>query len=224
MTLTFEYLGLGPNPQLTDYEDVWDYQRLVNEQVASGERSGHVIMTHHAPVYTAGRRTKPEERPQDGTPVVEVDRGGNITYHGPGQLVCYPIVRLADKVGVVDHVRLLETAVMEFLAGHGLSPIRVPGRTGVWFPASGERLERKICAIGVRVSKRTTLHGFALNVQPSTDRFANIVPCGISDADVTSLAEELPGDWDVWQVAQAMEPILRRLLSAEASRPEFELG
>lgn len=215
MTLTFEYLGFGPNPQLTDYEDVWEYQHIVHDQVASGERDGHVIMTHHAPVYTAGRQTKQEEFPQDGTPVVEVDRGGHITYHGPGQLVCYPIVRLAKGAGVVDHVRRLEAAIIELLGTYGLSPIRMQGRTGVWFPADDQRPARKICAIGIKVSRRTTLHGLALNIKPSTERFANIIPCGITDAGVTSLTEEKPGSWNIWKVAESLEPILAKHLTPE---------
>lgn len=215
MELTYEYLGLGPNPQLTDYEDVWDYQKQVLDHVAAGEWGPHVIFTHHSPVYTAGHQTAKEEYPKDGTPVIDVDRGGHITYHGPGQLVCYPIVRLADGVGVVDHVRRLEDAVIEYLESLGLAPIRIPGRTGVWFPADDARPERKICAIGVRVARRTTMHGFALNVHPSTERFGNIIPCGIGDAGVTSLDEEMPGAWDVWRVAEAIAPILTRHLLRE---------
>lgn len=212
MTLTFEFLGLGPTPFLTDYGETWALQRRIHAEVAASLRPGHVILNEHQPVYTAGRRTQEHERPRDGTPVIDVDRGGLITYHGPGQLVGYPIVRLADGVGVVDHVRRLEGAVIDLLAGHGLQPVRVEGRTGVWFPADGDRPERKICAIGVRVARRTTMHGFALNVQPSTSRFDNIVPCGIADAGVTSLAEELPGEWTVADVAAELEPLLRRHL------------
>nr|WP_255622319.1 lipoyl(octanoyl) transferase LipB [Tessaracoccus sp. OS52] len=211
--MTFEYLGLGEDPHLTDYQRVWDYQREVHADVAAGLRPAHVIFNEHRPVYTAGRRTEPQERPFDGTPVVDVDRGGKITYHGPGQLVGYPILHLADGVGVVDHVRRLESAVIELLTAHGLSPRRVEGRTGVWFDSDGDRPERKICAIGVRVARRTTMHGFALNVQPSTAHFANIVPCGIADAGVTSLAEELSGDWTVRAVAAELEPLLSKHLA-----------
>lgn len=210
--LTFEYRGLGVVPSLSDYQETWDYQREVHAAVASGERPGHVIFVEHPPVYTAGRRTKPSDHPQDGAPVVAVDRGGEITYHGPGQLVGYPIVHLPDGVGVVDHVRAMEAAVIDLLAGYGIASGRVAGRTGVWLAAEGARPERKICAIGVRVTRRTALHGFALNVLSSAERFGNIVPCGISDAGVTSIVEELPGDWTVAQVAHDLEPHLRHHL------------
>lgn len=210
--LTFEYRGLGDTPTLSDYQETWDHQRAVHAEVAVGTRPGHVIFVEHPPVYTAGRRTKPSDHPLDGTPVVAVDRGGEITYHGPGQLVGYPIVKLPDGVGVVDHVRAMEAAVIEVLSGYGIHSGRVEGRTGVWLPATNQRLERKICAIGVRVTQRTALHGFALNVLSSAERFGNIVPCGISDAGVTSIVEERPGHWSVRAVAQDLEPLLRQHL------------
>lgn len=213
MPLTFEYRGLGKDPQLSDYQDTWDHQRAVHAAVSTGVRPGHVIFVEHTPVYTAGRRTEIHERPLDGTPVVDVDRGGRITYHGPGQLVGYPIVRLPEGVGVVDHVRRLETAVIAMLAAKGLDTMRIAGRTGVWLAADAVRPDRKICAIGVRVAARTAMHGFALNVQPSNEYFANIIPCGIADAGVTSLSEELPGDWSVAGVAHDLEPFLRDVLT-----------
>ena len=211
--LTFEYRGLGAERALSDYQEAWDYQREVHADVADGTRPGHVILLEHTPVYTAGRRTKPSDYPKDGTPTIATDRGGEITYHGPGQLVGYPIVQLADGMGVVDYVRRLEAAIMTLLDGYGIRAMRVEGRTGVWLAASEGRPERKICAIGVRVSRRTTMHGFALNVLSSAERFGNIVPCGISDAGVTSIAEEVPGDWDVAAVAHDLEPILRAELA-----------
>lgn len=208
--LTFEYRGIPG--MLSDYQETWDYQREVHAKVSSGSHPGHVIYVEHSPVYTAGRRTKPTDYPKDGTPTIAVDRGGEITYHGPGQLVGYPIVPLPDGVGVVDYVRRLESAIIELLAGYGLDTGRVQGRTGVWLPATEGRPERKICAIGVRVSQRTTMHGFALNVLSSAERFGNIVPCGISDAGVTSIVEESPGAWSVETVAHDLEPVLRRHL------------
>ncbi len=211
--LTFEYRGLGEERRPSDYQEAWDYQREVHADVADGTRPGHVILLEHTPVYTAGRRTKPSDYPKDGTPTIATDRGGEITYHGPGQLVGYPIVQLADGMGVVDYVRRLEAAIMTLLDGYGIRAMRVEGRTGVWLAASEGRPERKICAIGVRVSRRTTMHGFALNVLSSAERFSNIVPCGISDAGVTSIAEEVPGDWDVAAVAHDLEPILRAELA-----------
>ena len=146
--------------------------------------------------------------------MVDVDRGGKITWHGPGQLTGYPILPLPDGVGVVDPIRRFEDAVVDLLTDYGLDGRRVTGRTGVWLPASGGRPERKICAIGIRVARRTTMHGFALNVLPNQEAFGNIVPCGISDAGVTSLAEELPGNWDVATVAHDLEPHLRGHLVA----------
>ncbi|MDO5067132.1 MAG: lipoyl(octanoyl) transferase LipB [Propionibacteriaceae bacterium] len=207
--LTFEYRGLGPERFLSDYQEAWEYQRTIHEAVVTGRRGGHVILLEHHPVYTAGRATLPLERPFDGTPVVDVDRGGKITWHGPGQLTGYPILPLPDGVGVVEPVRRFEAAVIDHLAGLGLDARRVEGRTGVWLPAANGRPERKICAIGIRVARRTTMHGFALNVLPNAGAFNNIIPCGISDAGVTSLAEELPGSWDVAQVAHDLEPHLR---------------
>ena len=212
--LTFEYRGLGPERFHSDYRESWDHQRLVHAEVASGKRPGHVILLEHEPVYTAGRATRPEERPFDGTPVVDVDRGGKITWHGPGQLTTYPILPLSDGVGVVEPIRRFEDAVIALLADYGLEGRRVTGRTGVWLTTSGGRPERKICAIGIRVAKRTTMHGFALNVLPNQGAFSNIVPCGISDAGVTSLAEELPRDWDVATVAHDLEPHLREHVSS----------
>ncbi len=205
--LEFDYLITEP-PTLTDYRQCWDYQRQVHARVAEGEIGPQVIYVEHSPVYTAGHRTLPEERPFDGTPVIDVDRGGKITWHGPGQLVGYPIVTLPERVGVVDYVRRVEGAIIDLLAEYGLRTPRVEGRTGVWLPASGGRPERKICAIGVRVAKRTTMHGFALNIAPTLGAFANIIPCGISDADVTSLAAELGWAPGMLEVARRLEPHL----------------
>lgn len=185
--------------------------------MASGESSGQVLYVQHSPVYTAGHRTTDEQRPHDGTPVVEVDRGGLITYHGPGQLVGYPILGLPDRVGPLAYVRRLEEAIIRTIAGYGICGGRVDGRTGVWLepdPATG-RPERKIAAIGVRVSKRTTLHGFALNVSAeSLGPFAGIIPCGIADAGVTSIESEIgPGTPSLAQVADDMTPHLTELLA-----------
>lgn len=212
--LTFEEQGLGRGD--ADYEEMWARQREIHEQVASGARGGRVMLVEHSPVYTAGRRTTDEMRPKDGTPVIDVDRGGLITYHGPGQITGYPIVHLAEGMGVVDHVRAVESAIIALLADYGIEAGRVCGRTGVWLPATPSRLERKICAIGVRVSRRTTMHGFALNVLSSAERFGNIIPCGIDDADVTSIAEEVPGEWTTQRVADDLRPHLERFLDYDA--------
>jgi lipoyl(octanoyl) transferase len=197
-----------------DYERGWDLQRELHAAVAAGTRPDTVLVVEHAPVYTAGRRTSRAERPVDGTPVVDVDRGGRITWHGPGQLVAYPIVRLAEPVDVVSYVRALEQAVMDTCTDLGLATARVEGRTGVWCPADGTRRDRKVSAIGVRVARGVTMHGLALNCDPDLAAFGRIVPCGIDDADVTSLSAELGRDVTVDEVS----PLLTRRLVA-ALRP-----
>ncbi|MFT3862074.1 lipoyl(octanoyl) transferase LipB [Micropruina sp.] len=211
----FQYLGLTEHPpQLSPYLPTWDYQRQIHARVAAGELPPQVLFVEHEPVYTAGRRTEPHERPFDGTPVVDVDRGGKITWHGPGQLVGYPIVFLPRGIGVVDYVRRVEEALIRVLLDYGIHTGRVDGRTGVWLAATGTRPERKIAAIGIRVSKQTTMHGFALNVTSQLGGFDNIVPCGIADAGVTSMAAELDSaPPTLVEVARALEPHLRELLA-----------
>jgi lipoyl(octanoyl) transferase len=149
------------------------------------------LLLEHPSVYTAGKRTREWEKPIDGTPVIDVDRGGKITWHGPGQLVGYPIIKLADPVDVVDYVRRLEEALIEVCARLGVSGGRVAGRSGVWLAANDTRPERKVAAIGCRVQRGVTLHGFSLNCDPDLTEFTRIVPCGITDAGVSSLAAEL---------------------------------
>lgn len=185
--LTFQ----RPDPRLVPYQDAWDTQRRVHAEVVEGTRPPTVLVVEHPPVYTAGRRTATSDRPTDGTPVVDVDRGGRITWHGPGQLVAYPIVPLAEPVDVVAYVRALEEAVLALCADLGVPAMRVAGRSGVWCPADARRRERKVCAIGVRVARGVTMHGLALNANPDLTAFGRIVPCGIPDADVTSLSAEL---------------------------------
>ncbi|WNG85666.1 lipoyl(octanoyl) transferase LipB [Mycobacterium sp. ITM-2016-00317] len=173
-----------------DYQAAWDLQRRVaDERVAGGPDT--LLLLEHPPVYTAGRRTLPEERPVDGTPVVDTDRGGKITWHGPGQLVGYPIIGLAEPLDVVNFVRRLEESLITVCAGLGLETGRVEGRSGVWVAADGVRPARKIAAIGIRVARATTLHGFSLNCDCDLGAFGSIVPCGIRDAGVTSLTAEL---------------------------------
>lgn len=210
----FHQLGLASG-ELTDYHQAWARQRELHALVASGELGPQVLYVEHARVYTAGRSTLPAERPQDGTPVVDVDRGGKITYHGPGQLVGYPIVFLPRGIGVVDYVRRLEEALIRMLAGYGLTTGRVAGRTGVWLAAGKGRGERKIAAIGVRVSHQTTMHGFALNVTSDLADFDKIIPCGIADAEVTSLERELGGRPvpSLAQVASDLMPFLAEMLA-----------
>jgi lipoyl(octanoyl) transferase len=173
-----------------DYQTAWALQReLADARVAGGADT--LLLLEHPSVYTAGKRTSPEERPIDGTPVVDTDRGGKITWHGPGQLVGYPIIGLAEPLDVVNYVRRLEESLIHVCAEVGLATARVEGRSGVWVPADEKGPARKVGAIGVRVSRATTLHGFALNCDCDLGAFSAIVPCGISDAGVTSLTAEL---------------------------------
>jgi len=173
-----------------DYQAAWQLQReLADARVAGGPDT--LLLLEHPSVYTAGRRTLPEERPVDDTVVVDTDRGGKITWHGPGQLVGYPIIGLAEPLDVVNFVRRLEESMIKVCAGLGLETGRVEGRSGVWVPRDGRRPARKIGAVGIRVSRTTTLHGFALNCDCDLAAFSRIVPCGIADAGVTSLTAEL---------------------------------
>jgi lipoyl(octanoyl) transferase len=211
--LVFEELTDGP----TDYLVAWDRQREVHARVVDGDPDT-VLLLEHSPVYTAGKRTEPHERPTDGTPVIEVDRGGKITFHGPGQLVGYPIVALPDHVLVVDYVRRLEEALIGVCRDIGVDTARVPGRSGVWLQAdpSGSgppKPERKIAAIGIRVSRGVTMHGFALNCDVDLSWYDRFVPCGIADAGVTTLSEELGRDVTVQQVLPLVEHHLRELLA-----------
>ncbi|WP_430869028.1 lipoyl(octanoyl) transferase LipB [Demequina aurantiaca] len=208
-----EILKLEVGTRLVEYHEAWDTQRRIHAEVVAGERPDTLILVEHQSVYTAGRRTASWDRPDDDTPVVDVDRGGKITWHGPGQLVGYPIVRLREPVDVVRYVRALEQATMDLCASYGLSTIRVDGRSGVWLPATQSQSERKVCAIGVRVAKGVTMHGFALNCDPDLGQFTRIVPCGISDAGVTSLTAELGRDVSVTETVPAAIECLRNALA-----------
>lgn len=185
--LSAPFKGLG----LMAYEEALDIQKSEAARVIAGTSLGTIFFVEHPPTFTAGRRTDNAERPTDGTPVVDVDRGGKITWHGPGQLVCYPIIALAEKFDVVGYVRLLEEMMMAALADLGVDTIQIPGRSGVWLPASAMQQERKIAAIGVRIAGGVTTHGFAINCNPDLSWFDRIIPCGITDAGVTSLTREL---------------------------------
>ena len=197
---------------LVPYEEAWAQQREVHAQRVAGTGPDTLLLLEHPPVYTAGRRTRRHERPFDGTPVVDVDRGGKITWHGPGQLVGYPIVGLPDPVDVVAHVRRLELALMEVCAGFGLATEQVEGRSGVWVPADDRGPDRKVAAIGVRVARGVTMHGFALNCDPDMAAFSNMVPCGIPDAGATSLAAELGRDVPVAEAIDPVEKAMRAVL------------
>ena len=208
---------LGPEP--LDYAEGWDLQRRIQSEVVEGESPDTLLLLEHAAVYTAGRRTELVERPVDDTPVVDVDRGGKITWHGPGQLVGYPIVRLPMPLDVVAHVRRLENALISACAEIGLPTTRIDGRSGVWVPADEVRPARKVAAIGVRVAQGVTLHGFALNCDCDLGAFDRIVPCGIRDAGVTSLSAELDRDVTVTE----MLPIVQERVLEELSGLE-DLG
>lgn len=186
-----------------DYAAAWQLQRDLAEARGDGGPDT-LLLLEHPPVYTAGRRTEPQERPVDGTPVIDTDRGGKITWHGPGQLVGYPVIGLAEPLDVVNYVRRLEESLIEVCNTLGLNTVRVEGRSGVWLPAGGGLPARKIAAIGVRVARATTLHGFALNCDCDLSAFGSIVPCGITDASVTSLSAELGFVTSVDDVRQAV--------------------
>ena len=177
-------------PDVVAYDLGWDEQRALHAEVAAGTAPDTVMLLEHEPVYTAGRRTELADRPIDGTPVIDVDRGGRITWHGPGQLVGYPIVRLPARLDVVAHVRRLEEVLINTCAEVGFATGRIKGRSGVWFDADEYGPERKVAAIGVRVASGVTMHGFALNCDCDMTWYDRIVPCGIADAGVTSLSRE----------------------------------
>ena len=183
-----------------DYAQAWELQREVLTARADGVGPDTLLLLEHPSVYTAGKRTEPADRPQDGTPVIDVDRGGKITWHGPGQLVGYPIVKLSDPVDVVDYVRRVEQALIHVCDQLGVATGRVEGRSGVWLAADGERPERKIAAIGIRVQRGVTMHGLEINCNADLDAFGKIIPCGIRDAGVTSLTAELGRDVTVAEV------------------------
>ncbi|MDP9117736.1 MAG: lipoyl(octanoyl) transferase LipB [Actinomycetota bacterium] len=198
---------------LVPYEHAWQRQRELHARIVAGELPNSVLLLEHPPVYTAGRRTEVWERPSDGTAVIDVDRGGKITWHGPGQLVGYPIVRLGDPVDVVAHVRRIEGVLIEVCAEVGVEAGRVEGRSGVWVLDRAQP-DRKVAAIGIRVAQGVTLHGFALNCNPDLSWYDRIVPCGISDATVTSLSQELGRDIAVMQVLPIVERLLPGLVAA----------
>ncbi|RBM19845.1 lipoyl(octanoyl) transferase LipB [Streptomyces sp. PT12] len=256
--LRFVHLGFGA--EAVEYHAAWQEQRRVHTARFADEIPDTCLLLEHQPVYTAGRRTEDSERPLDGTPVVDVDRGGKITWHGPGQLVGYPILKLPRPVDVVAHVRRLEEAVIRVCADFGLETTRVEGRSGVWVlgqaldnragrslggfsldfdprlhdeefdprlsgpeyaPSNaGQRNEdRKLCAIGIRVAKGVTMHGFALGCDPDSTSFDRIVPCGIRDAGVTSLSQELGRRVTVSEVLPVLEKHLTDVLTTSVPLP-----
>ena len=198
-----------------EYIDALQLQRSLHGEIAEGQRENTLVLVEHPSVYTAGKRTQDHERPHDGTPVIDVDRGGKITWHGLGQLVGYPIVRLAKPTELVGFVREIESALIATCSDLGLATTRVDGRSGVWVVDS--QGERKIAAIGIRVARGVTMHGFALNVEPDLSPFEAIIPCGIEDAVVTSLAIELGRSISIDEVLPVVEKYMYESL-AKVSR------
>lgn len=188
MTLVLSRIGLAPD--YLEYTRGWEIQEALHAQVVDGTAPSTVLLLEHSAVYTAGKRTEDHERPFDGTPVVPVDRGGKLTWHGPGQLVGYPILALRDPARIADYVSVLEDVIIGALRHVDVDGIRIEGRSGVWLAASEGRPARKIAAIGIRVKNRVTMHGFAVNCSNDLAPFHQIVPCGISDAGVTSISAE----------------------------------
>ncbi|MES2867240.1 lipoyl(octanoyl) transferase LipB [Microbacterium profundi] len=211
-----DILTPGLAPAYVPYLDGWELQRSVHHDVTDGTRPDTLILLEHEAVYTAGKRTEPQERPQDGTPVVDVDRGGKITWHGPGQLVGYPIVRLPEPMDVVAHVRRLERLLIDILRPFGVDGYQVEGRSGVWVrrPLS----EDKVAAIGVRVQQGVTMHGFAINCDNTLAGFRGIIPCGITDAGVTTVSEVLGRDVSPADIVDAVA----KAFVGEYSDAEYE--
>lgn len=195
---------------LIAYEAALEIQRSYHNEIVAGARTNSLLLLEHPSVYTAGKRTQDFERPQDGTPVIDVDRGGRITWHGPGQLVGYPIVKLAKPTELVGFVRTLESALIETCLTFGIKGERIDGRSGVW--VVDELGARKIAAIGIRVANGVTMHGFALNVCPELSAFSQIVPCGIEDAAVTSMAKETGKPLTIADVSPTVEKYLSQAL------------
>jgi len=200
---------------IMDYQTAWDEQRRLHESVVDGRSPGVIMLVEHPSVYTAGKRTQPWDRPVDGSPVIDVDRGGKITWHGPGQLVGYPILRLPDPIDVVAYVRRVERMLIDVCGELGLtSATRIddPAYSGVWVPADARGPARKVGAVGIRVARGVTLHGFALNCDCDLSAYDRIVPCGISDAGVTSLTAELGRPVTVADALPVVERHLGKLL------------
>lgn len=200
---------------IMEYTEALELQRSLHREIAAGDRENTLLLLEHPSVFTAGKRTQDHERPRDGTPVIDVDRGGKITWHGLGQIVGYPIIRLAKPTELVGFVREIESALIATCRELGLSTTRVEGRSGVW--VVDEKGERKIAAIGIRVASGVTMHGFALNVAPNLNAFEAIIPCGISDASVTSLEVELGRSISVAEVLPVVEKFMYESL-AKVSR------
>jgi len=205
-TLSIRQIGI------VDYESAWDLQRNLHRKVAAGEIENTLLLLEHPPIFTAGRRTLDSERPIDGSKVIDVDRGGKITFHGPGQIVGYPIVKLREPENVVGFVREIELSLIDLCNSLGIPAERYCERSGVWI--RDEYGDRKIAAIGIRVAKGVTMHGFALNIDPDLSYFSRIIPCGIPDAGVTSISKELGREVSVAEI----QPLLLERISEALKR------
>lgn len=202
-TLEVIHAGLLP------YENALELQRNIHAEVSANKRANTLLLLEHPSVYTAGKRTSENEKPTNGSPVIDVDRGGKITWHGPGQLVGYPIIRLLNPHELVGFVRILENSLIEVCKDFAIQAMQIKGRSGVWIRDTSS--ERKIAAIGIRVSQGVTMHGFALNVSPDLAAFDEIIPCGIEDAGVTSMEKELLRPISIDEVLPSVE---KHLISA----------
>ncbi|BDS49102.1 lipoyl(octanoyl) transferase LipB [Rhodoluna sp. KAS3] len=208
-----DFLTAGLSPDFIGYEEGWQLQREIHTRVVAHEIPDTVILLEHSSVFTAGKRTEDSERPVDGTPVIDVDRGGKITWHGPGQLVGYPIMKLPRPIDVVGYVRWLEEVLIKTCAEFGLLTERVEGRSGVWAPLNGSHV--KVAAIGIRVAEHTTMHGFALNCNNSLDPYETIIACGIRDAKTSTLTELLGREITPAMAAEVVKKHLKEIGKVE---------
>lgn len=209
-----DFIFAGLAPDFVSYDEGLELQYQIHSEVVSGTRPNTVILLEHEPVYTAGKRTEGEELPQDGTPVIETNRGGKITWHGPGQLVGYPIMQLPRPIDVVGYVRWLEQVLIDTIADFGLETERVEGRSGVWAPqADGTHL--KVAAIGIRVAEHTTMHGFALNCNNSLKPYETIIACGIKDAGTSTLTELLGKEITPAMAAEQVQKHLNQIYKVQ---------
>lgn len=209
-----EFLTAGLNPDFVPYLEGLALQRTIHKEVAAGIRPDTCILLEHEGVYTAGKRTEDSERPEDGTEVIDVDRGGKITWHGPGQLVGYPIMQLPNPIDVVGYIRWLEQVLIDVCADFGLETERVEGRSGVWAPVGDTHL--KIAAIGIRVADHTTMHGFALNCSNSLDPYDTIIACGIKDAGTSTISALTGKQVTPAMAAERVKMRLRDIAKVEA--------
>jgi lipoyl(octanoyl) transferase len=221
MSLEFSRLGMAPD--FVDYQQAWDLQRELHGKVLAGEAPSTVLLLEHAAVYTAGKLTEDHERPFDGTPVVAVDRGGKLTWHGPGQLIAYPILKLRNRAGIRDYVERLEAVMIAIMEDYGIKAERIKGRAGVWVKADAKGPDRKIAAIGIRVLNGVTMHGVAINCGNDLAPYGQIIACGITDAGVTTMSLETGRDIRPADIADRFVEEFRKHEEALVTSPEGAL-